>query len=64
MNTYYLFNQLLNIYHAVFLHIDRGYDLIEKFVAEQTGKNYELAMKIRQNINEWKNPTEANTEGM
>ena len=64
MNSpYYLVNWLLNLYHAVFLHVDR-IDLIEKFIAEKTGKNYELAMKIRHNINEWKNPRGASTEGM
>ena len=54
---------MLNIYHTVFLRKDR-IGLIEKFAAEKKGKNYELAMKIRQNIIEWKNLTEANTEGM
>ena len=63
MNTCYLFNQLLNTYHTVFLLVDR-FDFIEKFFNEKAGKNYELAIKIRQNIKEWKNPTEANTEGM
>ena len=45
------------------LHVDR-LDLIEKFIAEKTGKNYDSAVKIRQNINELKNPRGANTEGM
>ena len=63
MNTYYLFNQLLNIYHTVFLLVDR-FDLLEKFLNEKGGKNYVLAKKIRQNLNKWKNPTEVNTEGM
>ena len=47
----------------LFLHVDR-IDLIEKFVAEKTGKNYKKAMKIRRNINEWKIPRLTDTEGM
>jgi hypothetical protein len=39
-------------------------DLIEKFVAEKTDQNYESAMKIRQNINEWKSPRGVDTESM
>ena len=63
MNTCYLFNQLLNTYHTVFLLVDR-IELLEKFLNEKSGKKFELAKKIRRNINDWKNPTEANTEGM
>ena len=50
------------IYH-IFLHIDR-LDLIEKFVAKKTGQNYESAMIIRKNINEWKSLRGASIEGM
>ena len=52
---------MLNIYHTVFLLVVDRFYLLEKFLNEKKDKNYELAMKIRQNINEWKNPTEANT---
>ena len=34
---------------------------LEKFFNEKKDENCELEMKIRQNINEWKNPTEAKT---
>ena len=62
MDTY-LINCHVDYLPYCLLHIDR-LDIIEKFVAEKVGENYKSAMKIRQNINEWKNPTKANTEGM
>ena len=37
-------------------------DLLEKFVAERTGRNYELAMQIKQNVNEWIRQRRNNTE--
>ena len=46
----------------LYLHVDRS-DLIEKFVAEKTGKNYDSAMRIRKNISQWKSPRGVDTEG-